>query len=84
MATIVGLQELQEHAPEVRDGLIVGCSGCQWTSVIWRASGTQWEQYLHHLPTFQIDGALVLSDPDVRMLIDIDMAFLGPVKEAKE
>lgn len=81
MAELVRKQELIQHSPEIRDGLIVGCQGCQWSATFYKLADGCWMQYLRHLPTYHEDGDLALSDGDCSYLEKIDAAFEGPVKD---
>lgn len=79
MPLIIARKELEHHVPEMRDGIIVGCAACPWTSVIWAHAGSTWYQFLNHLPTFREEGMLILSDSDEEWLAKIDKAHQGEV-----
>ena len=75
MAKYVTQSELLTHAPEVRDNVIVGCMGWTWRAAFWAHAGPQWTQYLNHLPTFSVEGFLILSDRDEKLLQEMNAAF---------
>lgn len=84
MALLIARQELSEHVPILRDGLIIGCCACEWTSVNWTHAGTPWEQYIRHLPTFRVEGDFIPSDSDIRMFAAMEVAFEGETKKFEE